>query len=77
MVNEAEVPVPVEAVPNEEGGPSAAAAKAEPDRRGTKQNQGMPKISAEKPKVRRKQKTTKKPIEPIELSGGSQEAKEE
>ncbi|KAL2649983.1 hypothetical protein R1flu_018111 [Riccia fluitans] len=76
VVNKAEVPIIVE-VPNKEGGPSAVAAKVEPDRRGTKQKQDTPKTPTEKPKSRRKQKTTKKPIDPMELSDVLIEAKQE
>ncbi|KAL2613033.1 hypothetical protein R1flu_024725 [Riccia fluitans] len=77
MIPEAGIPVIVEAVLNEEGGPSAATAEAELDQRGTKRKQDTPKTPADKPKARRKQKTMKKPSETIELSDKSQEAKQE
>ncbi|KAL2634452.1 hypothetical protein R1flu_005931 [Riccia fluitans] len=77
MVNEAEVPVTVEAYQNKEGGPSIATVEVKPDRWGTKKKQDTPKTPREKPKVRRKQKTTKKPIDPIEVSDRSVEAKQE
>ncbi|KAL2632354.1 hypothetical protein R1flu_017040 [Riccia fluitans] len=75
MTAKAGILVTIEAVLNEKGGPSAAAAKAEPERRGGKWKQDTPMNPANKPKARRKQKTTKKPCETIELSDGSQEAK--
>ncbi|KAL2624147.1 hypothetical protein R1flu_008392 [Riccia fluitans] len=76
MVNKAKVPVTTEADQNE-GGPSVAVAEVEPDHRGMKRKQDTPKTPGEKPKARRKQKTTKIPIDPIEVSDGSVEVKQE
>ncbi|KAL2635352.1 hypothetical protein R1flu_006831 [Riccia fluitans] len=70
------VPVIIEAIPNEGGGPSAEA-KAEANQRGTKRKQDTLKTPADKPKERRKLKKTKTLHATIELSDESQEAKQE
>ncbi|KAL2613072.1 hypothetical protein R1flu_024764 [Riccia fluitans] len=75
MVDKDGIPVIVETILNEEAGPSTA--KAEPDQRGTKRKQDTLKTPTDKPKSRRKVKTTKKPCETIELSDESCEVKQE
>ncbi|KAL2632107.1 hypothetical protein R1flu_016793 [Riccia fluitans] len=77
MVDKDGILVTVEAVPNEEGGPSNIGAEAKPNQRGTKWKQDTPKTPAEKPKSKRKQNATKTPCETIDLRDGSQEAKQE
>ncbi|KAL2644464.1 hypothetical protein R1flu_012051 [Riccia fluitans] len=73
MVDENGIPITIEAVLNEEGGPSNA--EAEPDQRGNKQKQDTPKTLAEKLKSRKNTKVMKKPCETIDLSDELQEAK--
>ncbi|KAL2651455.1 hypothetical protein R1flu_019583 [Riccia fluitans] len=75
MAAKEEILVTLEMIPNEDGGPFAAVVEDKPDQRGTERKQDTLKTPVDRPKSRRKIKTTKKLCELIELSDESQEVK--